>query len=179
MTTTSARRSRSARRPARCWSPISRSATTWPARASRTRAGQSRRRARFRRLHASPTCPPGTRRRPTVDGMPIYLGNPAGVVITAEGREDAPPHGRHRHLLRHGADQRNLSSRRSASCRSATASPWGAKLAALACRRYFDFETVIPCHYETFGGSSAGSTVRREMEGTGSEGAGAGSGASR
>ena len=26
----------------------------------------------------------------------------------------------------------------------------GARLAAMACTRYFDFETVIPCHYGTF-----------------------------
>ena len=26
----------------------------------------------------------------------------------------------------------------------------GAKTAALACKRYFQFETVIPCHYGTF-----------------------------
>jgi L-ascorbate metabolism protein UlaG (beta-lactamase superfamily) len=27
----------------------------------------------------------------------------------------------------------------------------GARLAAIACDRFFDFETVIPCHYGTFG----------------------------
>jgi L-ascorbate metabolism protein UlaG (beta-lactamase superfamily) len=27
----------------------------------------------------------------------------------------------------------------------------GARLAAIACRRYFHFQTVIPCHYGTFG----------------------------
>ena len=26
----------------------------------------------------------------------------------------------------------------------------GAKTAALACKRFFEFETVIPCHYGTF-----------------------------
>jgi L-ascorbate metabolism protein UlaG (beta-lactamase superfamily) len=26
----------------------------------------------------------------------------------------------------------------------------GAKLAAMACRRFYDFETVIPAHYGTF-----------------------------
>jgi L-ascorbate metabolism protein UlaG (beta-lactamase superfamily) len=26
----------------------------------------------------------------------------------------------------------------------------GAKTAALACKRFFQFETVIPCHYGTF-----------------------------
>jgi L-ascorbate metabolism protein UlaG (beta-lactamase superfamily) len=27
----------------------------------------------------------------------------------------------------------------------------GARLAAFACKRFFDFETVVPCHYGTFG----------------------------
>ncbi len=27
----------------------------------------------------------------------------------------------------------------------------GARTAALACRRFFAFDTVIPCHYATFG----------------------------
>jgi L-ascorbate metabolism protein UlaG (beta-lactamase superfamily) len=26
----------------------------------------------------------------------------------------------------------------------------GAKTAALACKRYFQFETIVPCHYGTF-----------------------------
>jgi L-ascorbate metabolism protein UlaG (beta-lactamase superfamily) len=26
----------------------------------------------------------------------------------------------------------------------------GAKMAALACRRFFRFETIVPCHYGTF-----------------------------
>ena len=27
----------------------------------------------------------------------------------------------------------------------------GGAVAALACRRFFKFETVVPCHYATFG----------------------------
>ena len=27
----------------------------------------------------------------------------------------------------------------------------GGRLAAMACKRFFDFQTVIPCHYGTFG----------------------------
>ena len=27
----------------------------------------------------------------------------------------------------------------------------GAKLAAMACKRFYNFETAIPCHYGTFG----------------------------
>jgi L-ascorbate metabolism protein UlaG (beta-lactamase superfamily) len=27
----------------------------------------------------------------------------------------------------------------------------GARLAAMACKRFYDFETVVPCHYATFG----------------------------
>ena len=40
-----------------------------------------------------------------------------------DGRADRLSHGRHRHLLRHGADRGNPRSRRSPWCRSATASP--------------------------------------------------------
>ncbi len=46
----------------------------------------------------------------------------------------------------------------------------GAKTAALACRRFFTFSTVIPCHYATFGllAPSADDFVR-EMAGSGTK----------
>ena len=40
---------------------------------------------------------------------PIYLGNPCGAIIKAAGRADGLSPGRHRHLLRHGADRRDPS----------------------------------------------------------------------
>ena len=40
-------------------------------------------------------------------------------------RTNAAAHGRHRHFRRHGVDQPRSTSRRSASFRSATGSPWG------------------------------------------------------
>ena len=48
----------------------------------------------------------------------------AGWSLRRARGQDRLPYGRHRDLLRHGADQRNLRARRSASCRSATATPW-------------------------------------------------------
>ena len=39
---------------------------------------------------------------------------------------------------------------KSASCRSATVSPWAPGSGRLACKRFFDFTTIIPCHYGTF-----------------------------
>ena len=41
------------------------------------------------------------------DGMPIYLGNPCGVIVKTIGRADGLASRRYRHLLRHGADCRN------------------------------------------------------------------------
>jgi L-ascorbate metabolism protein UlaG (beta-lactamase superfamily) len=84
-----------------------------------------------------------------VDGMPVYLGNPAGVVISAEGEKT---------LLHMGdtgifEDMRligELYAPKIGIVPIGDRFTMGPKLAALACRRYFDFETVIPCHYETF-----------------------------
>jgi hypothetical protein len=39
-------------------------------------------------------------------GKNTYLGNPSGLVLHFPNDQTALPHGRHRHLLRHGADQR-------------------------------------------------------------------------
>jgi L-ascorbate metabolism protein UlaG (beta-lactamase superfamily) len=52
------------------------------------------------------------------NGVSSSLGNPHG-----QGRADRLSHGRHRHLLRHGADRRALSARRGHGADSATASP--------------------------------------------------------
>ncbi len=65
-------------------------------------------------------------------------------------RQDGVPHGRHRYFRRHGADRGAVCARRSGSCPSATASPWARKAAALACKRYFKFDIVVPIHYGTF-----------------------------
>lgn len=85
-----------------------------------------------------------------VDGVPVYLGNPAGVVLSAKGEK----------TLLHMGDTDIFSDM---ALINEIYKPdigivpigdrftMGADLAAMACNRYFTFETVIPCHYATFG----------------------------
>jgi L-ascorbate metabolism protein UlaG (beta-lactamase superfamily) len=83
-----------------------------------------------------------------VDGEFKYLGNPLGVIIKADGR-----------VLYHMGDTDIFSDM--ALINELHAPDIGivpigdrftmsAKTAALACKRYFKFKTVIPCHYRTF-----------------------------
>ena len=85
-----------------------------------------------------------------VDGVPIYLGNPAGVVITAKGEK----------TLLHMGDTdifpgmeliNEFFAPKIGIVPIGDRFTMGATRAALACKRYFDFETVIPSHYATFG----------------------------
>jgi L-ascorbate metabolism protein UlaG (beta-lactamase superfamily) len=85
-----------------------------------------------------------------VDGVPIYLGNPAGVVITAKGEK----------TLLHMGDTdifpgmeliNEFFAPKIGIVPIGDRFTMGATRAALACKRYFDFETVIPAHYATFG----------------------------
>lgn len=79
-----------------------------------------------------------------------YLGNPAGVVLMAKGEK----------TLFHMGDTGIFEGM------GLTAELYqpaigivpvgdrftmGGRIAAIACKRYFNFETVIPCHYGTFG----------------------------
>jgi L-ascorbate metabolism protein UlaG (beta-lactamase superfamily) len=84
-----------------------------------------------------------------VDGTPVYLGNPAGVVVTAPNEKP----------LLHMGDTDIFSDMglineiyrpRIGIVPIGDRFTMGARLAAMACNRYFDFETVIPCHYATF-----------------------------
>jgi L-ascorbate metabolism protein UlaG (beta-lactamase superfamily) len=73
------------------------------------------------------------------EGRSIYLGACTGLVIAAREGQDGLPYGRHSDLFRHIGivpigDRFTM----------------GAKTAALACKRFFQFERVIPCHYGTF-----------------------------
>lgn len=86
----------------------------------------------------------------TIDanGTPIYLGNPCGVVVRAEGK-----------ALYHMGDTEIFSDM---ALIDEVFSPeiglvpigdrftMGAKQAALACKRYFSFKTIVPMHYGTF-----------------------------
>jgi L-ascorbate metabolism protein UlaG (beta-lactamase superfamily) len=84
-----------------------------------------------------------------VDGKPVYLGNPAGVVIQAANEKT---------LLHMGdtdifADMALINEVYRPNIGIVPIGDrftMGAKLAAMACKRFFDFEMVIPCHYGTF-----------------------------
>ena len=113
----------------------------------------------------------------TVDGRPVYLGNPGGVVIRAEGER----------TLLHMGDTGIFEGMRLIGeiyepkigiVPIGDRFTMGPKLAALACRRFFAFETVIPCHYETFDAlhGQVGPFIA-EMEGSGAAGGGAPRGA--
>ena len=84
-----------------------------------------------------------------VDGKPQYLGNPCGLVIQ-------PNDGK---TVYHMGDTAVMAD---FACINDLYQPdigivpigdrftMGAKSAAFACRRFFRFETIIPCHYGTF-----------------------------
>jgi L-ascorbate metabolism protein UlaG (beta-lactamase superfamily) len=85
-----------------------------------------------------------------VDQLPVYLGNPAGVILKAPSEK----------TLLHMGDTDIFSDM---ALINEIYAPdigivpigdrftMGARLAAMACNRFFNFETVIPCHYATFG----------------------------
>lgn len=81
---------------------------------------------------------------------PVYLGNPNGVVVRAKGQP----------TLYHMGDTdifgdmmlvNELYQPKIGIVPIGDRFTMGAKTAALACRRYFDFDTIIPCHFGTFG----------------------------
>jgi L-ascorbate metabolism protein UlaG (beta-lactamase superfamily) len=84
------------------------------------------------------------------DGKPVYLGNPAGVVLTAKGEK----------TLLHMGDTDIFSDMKLIDeiyqpkigiVPIGDRFTMGAKLAAMACRKFYSFETAIPAHYATFG----------------------------
>ncbi|MCB1493221.1 MAG: metal-dependent hydrolase [Rhodobiaceae bacterium] len=83
------------------------------------------------------------------DGKSIYLGNPNGMVFEADGQP----------TLYHMGDTNMFSDM--ALIHEFHAPDigivpigdrftMGARQAAIACTRYFDFKTIIPCHFATF-----------------------------
>lgn len=86
-----------------------------------------------------------------IDGKPIYLGNPAGLVVQPKGEADKivyhmgdtdihPDMGLTHENYRPTIGLVPIGDRFT----------MGARLAAAACRKYFKFQTVVPCHYGTF-----------------------------
>lgn len=86
-----------------------------------------------------------------VDGTPVYMGNPAGVVILPKTKGDP--------VVYHAGDTCAFSDMALIDEFYAPTVgivpvgdrfTMGPRAAAFACMRYFNFETVIPCHYGTF-----------------------------
>ena len=92
---------------------------------------------------------PITPRHTTVDGISHYLGAAAGFVFEATGEP----------TLYHMGDTGVISSFEIVNDLYAPdvgivpigdRFTMGAKAAAYACKRFFKFKTIIPCHYGTF-----------------------------
>jgi L-ascorbate metabolism protein UlaG (beta-lactamase superfamily) len=84
-----------------------------------------------------------------IDGKSIYLGNPCGVVITAP-EEKTLLHMGDTDIFSDMALINEIYAPRIGIVPIGDRFTMGPKLAAMACRRFYAFETVIPCHYETF-----------------------------
>jgi L-ascorbate metabolism protein UlaG (beta-lactamase superfamily) len=84
-----------------------------------------------------------------VDGRPLYLGNPCGVVIA--GKEGKTVyHMGDTAIFSDMALIKELYAPTIGFVPIGDRYTMGAKTAAIACKRFFDFETVVPCHYGTF-----------------------------
>ncbi|MCB1438383.1 MAG: metal-dependent hydrolase [Nitratireductor sp.] len=83
------------------------------------------------------------------DGDNVYLGNPAGVIIHAEG-EKTLYHMGDTDIFGDMALINELHRPEIGIVPIGDRFTMGGAVAALACRRYFDFETIIPCHYASF-----------------------------
>lgn len=84
-----------------------------------------------------------------VDGVPAYLGNPAGLVISAKD-EKTLLHMGDTSIFSDMALIHELYNPKIGIVPIGDRFTMGGAMAAIACNRYFDFETVIPAHYATF-----------------------------
>lgn len=84
-----------------------------------------------------------------VDGTPIYLGEPCGLVFHFE---DGPTvyHMGDTEIFGDMALINEIHEPDVGIVPIGDRFTMGAKTAALACKKFFDFKTVIPCHYATF-----------------------------
>jgi len=86
-----------------------------------------------------------------VDGKPVYLGNPAGLIVRSEAEPDK--------VLYHMGDTdifpgmaliNEIYQPAIGIVPIGDRFTMGAKTAAMACQRFFEFDTIVPCHYGTF-----------------------------
>jgi L-ascorbate metabolism protein UlaG (beta-lactamase superfamily) len=83
-----------------------------------------------------------------VDGKPIYLGNPCGIILRAEGK--ALYHMGDTEIFGDMALVQEVFQPEIGCVPIGDRFTMGAKQAAMACKKYFKFKTIIPIHYGTF-----------------------------
>lgn len=83
------------------------------------------------------------------DHGPVYLGNPAGVILTPKSGK-VVYHMGDTDIFSDMALINEIYRPQVGIVPIGDRFTMGAKLAAMACKKYFSFETVIPCHYATF-----------------------------
>lgn len=84
------------------------------------------------------------------DGTTVYLGNPNGLVLHFP-RDRTLYHMGDTDIFSDMALIAELHQPQIGLVPIGDRFTMGGAVAALACRRFFQFETVIPCHYKTFG----------------------------
>jgi L-ascorbate metabolism protein UlaG (beta-lactamase superfamily) len=85
-----------------------------------------------------------------VNGVPVYMGNPAGVVFRARS-EKTLLHMGDTDIFSDMALINEIYQPKIGIVPIGDRFTMGAKLASMACNRFYSFETVIPAHYATFG----------------------------
>ncbi|MCX2723094.1 metal-dependent hydrolase [Roseibium salinum] len=83
------------------------------------------------------------------DGEAIYLGNPHGVIIDAPG-EKVLYHLGDTDIFSDMALINEIYKPKIGLVPIGDRFTMGGKTAALACNRFFDFETIVPCHFGSF-----------------------------
>ncbi|MEP1934841.1 MAG: metal-dependent hydrolase [Roseibium sp.] len=83
------------------------------------------------------------------DGEAIYLGNPHGIILSAEG-EKVLYHMGDTDIFSDMALINEIYQPKIGLVPVGDRFTMGGDVAALACKRFFDFDTVVPCHFGTF-----------------------------
>lgn len=83
-----------------------------------------------------------------VDGRPVYLGNPCGLVVRADGK--CVYHMGDTEIFGDMALINEIFAPKTGLVPIGDRFTMGARTAALACDKFFKFDTVIPIHYGTF-----------------------------
>lgn len=84
-----------------------------------------------------------------VDGAPVYMGNPLGLVFEAEG-EKTLYHMGDTNMFADMALIEEFHSPDIGIVPIGDRFTMGGRQAAIACERYFNFEKIVPCHFGTF-----------------------------